>query len=78
MKFAETELWQITEDTWRTVLGEKIEPPAASAMFALDSVQPTGEDVHAAMCELVSIVAGNVKVVLSGFESAILPDFGQK
>jgi chemotaxis protein CheX len=111
MKFAETELRQITEDTWRIVLGEELEPSAqtiasadiddciagtaqiagdwqlavviygsaamarhaATVMFALDAEPPKVEDVQDAMCELVNIVTGNIKGVLSGSSHLSLP-----
>lgn len=111
MKFAESELRQITEDTWRIVLGEELEhaggpltpddiddPIAASAQIAGDwqlavvvyapvelarhaagimfdsgGSTPTLEDVHDTMCEIVNIVAGNVKGVLTGSSHLSLP-----
>jgi chemotaxis protein CheX len=111
MKFAETELRQIAEDTWRIVLGEEVEARtetiasmnfddciaataqidgdwqlavviygsaamarrAAMVMFSLDGEPPKVEDIQDAMCELVNIVAGNIKGVLSGSSHLLLP-----
>lgn len=111
MKFAETELRQIAEDTWRIVLGEELEPRAqaiapaeiddciagtaqitgdwqlalviygpaavarrvATVMFSLDNEPPMVEDVQDAMGELVNILAGNVKGVLSGSSHLCFP-----
>jgi chemotaxis protein CheX len=111
MKFAETELRQIAEDTWRIVLGEDLEPRAetiastdiddciaataqiagdwplalaiygsaavarraTTVMFSLDNKPPKMEDVQDAMGELVNIIAGNLKGVLSGSSHLSLP-----
>ena len=111
MKFAETELRQIAEDTWRFVLGEEPEPRAqriasadiddclaataqiagdwqlavviygssamarraAAIMLDLGAEPPRAEDVHDAMGELINIIAGNVKGVLSGSNHLSLP-----
>lgn len=111
MKFAETELRQITQDTWRIVLDEEVEvceesssdtmpePIAACAqisgdwqlaivlrcseelaqgfaatLFSLDQSAVTVADTHDAMCELINIVAGNVKGVLNGSSHLSLPN----
>ena len=104
MKFAETELRQITEDTWKIVLGEDLTPRApavapaeiddpiaacaqivgdwhvaavlycsmtlavraAAMMFDTTPEKATPEDIQDTMCELINIIAGNVKGVLSG------------
>ena len=111
MKFAETEIRQIVEDTWRFVLGEELERSAqtiapvdiddcvcasariagdwrlavviygsaamarhaATVMLSLDAEPAEVEDVQDAMCELVNIIAGNVKGVLSGSSYLSLP-----
>lgn len=111
MKFAETELRQISEDTWKIVLGDELEPRAetiapaaiddciaataqiagdwqlavviygsaamarhaATVMFGTAQEDDKPEDVQDAMCELVNIVAGNVKGVLSGSSHLSLP-----
>lgn len=112
MKFAETELRQITEDTWRIVLGEDLEPShealtpgtipdpiaacmqiagdwqlavvvycsvalarhAAGLMFGTEGDDANAEDVNDTMCELVNIIGGNVKGVLSGTSHLSLPN----
>ena len=104
MKFAEVELRQITEDTWKIVLEEELElssPPvtpaaiedsiaacahitgdwqlavvltctitaarqAAIVMFATTQAEEKPDDIQDAMCELINIIAGNIKGVLSG------------
>jgi CheY-specific phosphatase CheX len=112
MKFAENELRQITEDTWKIVLGEelqllagpmsakeipdaiatcaqitgdwelavvlygsaKLARNAATAMFGADETDMTMDDIHDAMCELINIIAGNVKGILSGSTHLALPN----
>ncbi len=112
MKFAENELRQITEDTWKIVLGEELQlwPTAISAaeipdaiatcaqitgdwelavvlysslklarhaattMFATEGSQIKSDDVYDAMCELINIIAGNVKGILSGTTHLALPN----
>lgn len=111
MKFAETEIRQIVEDTWKVVLGEELERSAqtiapvdiddcvsatariagdwqlevviygsaamarhaATVMLSLDAEPAKVEDVQDAMCELVNIIAGNVKGILSGSSYLSLP-----
>ena len=111
MKFAENELRQITEDTWRIVLGEELQVSAgpfttkkildciavcahiagdwelavvlycsaevarnaASIMFGADEASTTTDDVHDAMCELINIIGGNIKGILSGSSHLALP-----
>ena len=111
MKFAETELMQITEETWKVVLEQELERSsevispaqmenlvaacaqivgdwhlgvilycpsalarkAASLMFRLDAEKITMEDLHDALCELINIIAGNVKGLLSGVNLLSLP-----
>lgn len=46
---------------------------AATLMFSLADEAPKPEDIQDAMCELVNIVAGNVKGVLSGSSHLSLP-----
>ncbi len=46
MKFAETELRQITEETWRLVLGEDLEP--APAPVGVENI----EDLIAACAQI--------------------------
>ena len=104
MRFAENEVRQITEDTWRIVLGEELEVPAeqvaptdiedsiaaytqiagdwllavvlycsirlarhvASVMFGACEADMNSDDIHDAMSELINIVSGNIKSILSG------------
>jgi CheY-specific phosphatase CheX len=111
MKFAETELRQIAEDTWKIVLDAELEPSAksfapadiddciaataqiagdwqlavviygsaamarqaATVMFGTAQEDDAPEDMQDAMCELVNIVAGNIKGVLSGSSHLSLP-----
>lgn len=111
MKFAETELRQIAEDTWRIVLGDELQArhgaiapaaiddciaataqiagdwhltvviygsapmarQAATVMFGTAQQDDKPEDLQDAMCELVNIVAGNVKGILSGSSHLSLP-----
>ena len=111
MKFAEVELRQITEETWKIILAEGLElssqpgtpgkfedsiaacaqitgdwrlavvlncpsaaaRQAATAMFATAQADEKAEDVQDAMCELVNIIAGNVKGLLSGNNCLSLP-----
>jgi chemotaxis protein CheX len=111
MKFAETELRQITEETWRIVLEEELELAsqpatpekiedsigacaqiagdwqlavvlncsraaaryAATAMFATTQADEKPEDIQDTMCELINIIAGNIKGVLSGISHLSLP-----
>lgn len=113
MRFAESELRQITEETWHILLGEnlqrlsgpvapaQIEMPlaacaqivgdwhlgviaycpqalaqrAASLMFRVAQEEVTSLDVQDVMCELVNIIAGNVKGMLSGVNLLSLPSF---
>jgi CheY-specific phosphatase CheX len=112
MKFAENELHQITEDTWRIVLGEELKVPvkqvapsdiddsiaacaqitgdwqlavvlycssavarrAATLMFHSDDATSSIDDVNDVMCELINIIAGNIKGVLSGSSHLSLPN----
>jgi CheY-specific phosphatase CheX len=111
MKFAEVELRQIAEETWKIVLEEHLEHQlhfiapeniedsiaacaqitgdwqlavalicpvsaawhAATAMFATVEAEQRPEDVEDAMCELINIISGNVKGVLSGSSHLSLP-----
>jgi chemotaxis protein CheX len=111
MKFAEAELRQITEETWRIVLEEELELAsqpetpgkiedsigacaqiagdwqlavvlncsiaaarhAATAMFATTRADEKPEDIQDTMCELINIIAGNIKGVLSGISHLSLP-----
>lgn len=111
MRFAETELRQITEATWRVVLSEELEtsrvavPPsemkspmaacaqiggdwqlevllycskalaqnAAGVMFVTEPAKTSAADVQDTLCELINIIAGNVKGVLSGNNHLSLP-----
>ncbi len=111
MKFAENELRQITEDTWKIVLGEELEVSsgtftakeipdsiatcehitgdwelavvlycsvklarnAATIMFGADEANMTIDDIHDAMCELINIIAGNIKGILNGSTHLALP-----
>jgi CheY-specific phosphatase CheX len=111
MKFAENEVRQITEETWRLILGEDLARSpqlvnvadiedsiaacaqivgdwqlavviycstatarhAASIMFEIESSEPPLEDIHDCMCELINIISGNVKGVLSGSSRLSLP-----
>jgi len=111
MRFAETELKQITEATWKVVLSEELEtshvavPPsemesplaacaqiggdwqlgvllycskalaqnAAGVMFFIEAAKTTAADVQDTLCELINIIAGNVKGVLSGNNHLSLP-----
>lgn len=112
MKFAEAELRQITEETWRIVLGEELDgcliagvpidikdsiaacaqitgdwqlavvlqcPIAlarhvATIMFGTEQENGSPEDIQDAMCELINIIAGNIKGVLSGSSHLSLPN----
>ena len=112
MKFAEQEVRQIAEETWKIILGEELEPTmkritpgeiedsmaacaqitgdwqlavvlycssslarhAAAVMFGADDGKISAEDVNDAMCELINIIAGNVKGVLSGSSHLALPN----
>ena len=111
MKFAETELKQITETTWKVVLGEELETShvavapaeiespmaacaqivgdwqlgvllycskalaqnAAGVMFGMEPANTTVADVQDTLCELINIITGNVKGVLSGNNHLSLP-----
>ncbi len=111
MKFAENEVRQITEDTWKIVLGEelqispgpftpkeipnsiatcahitgdwelavvlycsaKVARNAATIMFGADEATMTIDDIQDAMCELINIIAGNIKGILSGSTHLALP-----
>jgi CheY-specific phosphatase CheX len=113
MRFAESELRQITEETWQILLGENLQryprlvslaqverPVAACAqivgdwdlgviaycpqalaqhaaclMFRIVRDKVTSLDVQDVMCELVNIIAGNVKGMLSGTNFLSLPSF---
>lgn len=46
---------------------------AASIMFGSDEASITIDDVHDAMCELINIIAGNIKGILSGSCHLALP-----
>ena len=112
MRFAEVELRQITEETWKIVLEQGLEvssqPPApekiadsiaacaqitgdwrlavvlncsiaaarqaASAMFATPEADEKTEDIQDVMCELIEIIAGNIKGLLSGSCHLSLPN----
>ena len=112
MKFAEAELRQITEETWRIVLGEEIQPcskpvipgemadslaacaqitgnwqlaialccstalarHAAALMFGKDERTASTDDAHDTLCELVNIISGNIKGLLSGSSELSLPN----
>jgi chemotaxis protein CheX len=112
MKFAELELRQITEETWKIVLGEELQlsarpstagkvedsiaacaeitgdwqlavvlncpvaaaRQAAATMFGTTGTDKRPEDLQDAICELINIIAGNVKGVLSGFSHLSLPN----
>src|ERR1044071_3306127 len=101
MRFAESELRQITEETWHILLGENLQrfsgpvapaqiemPLAACAQIVGDwhlcviaycpqalSQRAASLDVQDVMCELVNIIAGNVKGMLSGVNLLSLPSF---
>ena len=45
----------------------------AGVMFGADDGKTTAEDVNDAMCEMINIIAGNVKGVLSGSSHLALP-----
>ena len=47
---------------------------AATLMFSADETTLSTEDVHDAMCELINIIAGNVKGFLSGTSHLSLPN----
>jgi chemotaxis protein CheX len=112
MRFAQVELRQITEETWKLVLEQALEassePPArekiedsiaacaqitgdwrlavvlhcsnaaarqaARAMFATPEAAAKTEDIQDAMCELIEIIAGNIKGMLSGSCQLSLPN----
>jgi len=112
MKFAETELRQITEDTWKIVLGEELQRPSrrvapvdiedsiaacaqiagdwqlavvlycstalarrvAALIFEEEERKASVDDIHDALCELVNIISGNIKGVLSGSSHLSLPN----
>ncbi len=112
MKFAEHEVRQIAEDTWKIVLGEELEPATkritpgeiedsmaacaqiagdwqlavvlycssalarhvATVMFGTDEKETSTADVNDAMCEMINIIAGNIKGVLSGSSHLALPN----
>ena len=112
MKFAEAELRQITEQTWRVVLGEEIQPcsksappgeitdsiavcaqitgnwqlavvlycstalarRAAALVFGDDEKATSIDDTCDTMCELVNIISGNIKGLLSGSSYLSLPN----
>jgi CheY-specific phosphatase CheX len=46
---------------------------AATAMFATAEAEQRPEDIEDAMCELIAIIAGNIKGVLSGSSHLSLP-----
>lgn len=111
MKFAESELNQITEETWKIVLGEQLErrvdgvPPAqmdqpiaacaqivgdwqlavllycpialarhaAEVMFAAAKDGATTDDIQDVLGEMINIISGNIKGVLSGSNRLSLP-----
>jgi CheY-specific phosphatase CheX len=111
MRFAEHEVRQIAEDTWKIILGEELEPAmkritpgeiedamaacaqitgdwqlavvlycssalarhVATVMFGSDEMKTCVADVNDAMCEMINIIAGNVKGVLSGSSHLALP-----
>ncbi len=111
MKFAENEVRQITEATWKIVLGEELQSSpgrfvpkeipdliatcahitgdwelavvlycsaklarhAATAIFGADEADTTIEDIHDAMCEMINIIGGNLKGILSGTTHLALP-----
>lgn len=112
MKFAEHEVRQIAEETWKILLGEELEPTmkritlgeiedtmaacaqitgdwqlavvlycssavarhVATVMFGSDETETSVADVNDAMCEIINIIAGNVKGVLSGSSHLALPN----
>ncbi len=112
MKFAEAELRQITQETWRIVLGEEVQlcahpagptelnesiaacaqitgnwqlavvlhcstalaRRAASLMFGKAADATSIEDAHDTMSELVNIISGNIKGLLSGSSHLSLPN----
>ena len=47
---------------------------AATLMFSADETTLSTEDIHDAMCELINIIAGNVKGILSGSSHLSLPN----
>ena len=111
MKFAESELKQITAETWKILLGEELQHlsgpllpsqmdnplaacaqivgdwqlgviiycpmalarHAAATMLGIDQEQVSTADVHDVLRELINIVAGNVKGLLSGANLLSLP-----
>ena len=111
MKFAEAELRQITQETWRVVLGEEIQlcsnpatpgeitdsiavcaqitgnwqlavvlycstalaRHAAARVFGDNEKAASIDDTCDAMCELVNIISGNIKGLLSGSSHLSLP-----
>ena len=111
MKFAEAELRQITQETWRVVLGEEIQlcsnpatpgeitdsiavcaqitgnwqlavvlycstalaRHAAARVFGDNEKAASTDDTCDAMCELVNIISGNIKGLLSGSSHLSLP-----
>ncbi|MBI2365785.1 MAG: chemotaxis protein CheX [Deltaproteobacteria bacterium] len=112
MKFAEQEVRQIAEETWKIILGEELEPTmkritpgeiedsmaacaqitgdwqlavvlycssslarhVATVMFGSDEMETSAADVNDAMCEMINVIAGNVKGVLSGSSHLTLPN----
>ena len=111
MKFAEHEVRQIAQETWKIVLGDELEPVmkqitpseiedsmaacaqitgdwqlavvlycssalarhVATVMFGSEETETSAADVNDAMCEMINIIAGNVKGVLSGSSHLALP-----
>jgi chemotaxis protein CheX len=111
MQFDDSQLKQITEDTWRLVVGEELGPGAISVEIAsieesiaacaqivgawnlaavlycstilarhavaqMSDGTPesvTTEDIQDTMCELINIIAGNIKGALSDSSFLSLP-----
>ena len=47
---------------------------AAGVMFDAEGVTVSNEDIHDAICELINIIAGNIKGALSGSSHLSLPN----
>jgi CheY-specific phosphatase CheX len=47
---------------------------AAAVMFGAEGAKVSNEDVHDAVCELINIIAGNIKGALSGSSHLSLPN----
>ena len=115
MRFAQSELREITESVWTSLLGIELQPGpeevdpsgmqrpmascvqitggwqaavvlycptglalrAAAIMFGVDEQTVAADDIQDVMCELVNIIGGNIKGMLSGSCNICLPTLVQ-